>query len=331
MVGAVIAIIACLFCHWSLAVEGVVVALEAPLLRAAKTDALVVQRFRKGDVVSFPKDQISGDPLFYRTFDRNGRPAYMLKRHVKLITNDERESDWPINSFDPDLTDYRIREPLPAGYPFKRKKKRRGVVVLGPVLTAEQTYQFAHAPRSVEAVSPMQLLLQYTKENPFGPRESERESRFYFGGFVRLIFGGGTLSEFSSGDTAEESAFQLGLGPLVSYDLFRRDKDRLIVTGAIGVNLINSYFVQLNGGDGEGRLFKAEAPDLAPTFSFLYQRQRVLGNLDLMAGLSGNLVFPQELHSEGVTQSGILWENQSSIKRSLFIDWALALGIQYSL
>ena len=329
-VGRGVGVLACLFCLCSEAIEGVVVVLEAPLFKAPQMDALVVQRFRKGDVISLPEDFVSEDPLFYRVLDRNGRSAYMLERHVKLVTNDERESDWPINSFDPDLTDYRFKGSLPARYPFKRKKKERFAITWGPTLTEEQTYQFAEGPQSVEVSSSMQFFLQYTRENPFAPIEDERESRFYFGGFARFIFGGGVRSQFNSGDTAEESAFGFALGPLASYDLFRRDENRFVVWGGIGVNIVNSHSVQLSGEE-EGHIFKAKGIGLAPTFSFLYRRQRFAGLFDLMAGLSGDLVLPREMHSQEPVGDSPLLGSRTSFKQELFIHWSLSLGIQRSL
>ena len=103
--------------------------LESPLFQRPQIDSLIVQRFRKGEIVTLSPIENS---LFHQTVDRNGGVAYILKKHIKLITNDDRESEQPIQSFQPDLTDYRIEEPLPEGHPLPAKNGIPGFHFLRP-------------------------------------------------------------------------------------------------------------------------------------------------------------------------------------------------------
>ena len=108
-----------------LALEGMIVVLEAPLFQAPFRESLIIQHSRKGDMmILYP----SKESNFHRTIDRNGHEAYVLKKHLKLITNDEEELADTLASFQPDLTDYRIQEPLPENFPFPQKIKYRGAL-----------------------------------------------------------------------------------------------------------------------------------------------------------------------------------------------------------
>ena len=309
------------FCHPCLGLEGVVMTFEAPLFQRPHTDATIVQRLHKGDLADLHQGDQAQDPDFYQTTDRNGHPAYLLKRHIKLITSDEREFEQPITSFGPDLTDYRLQEPLPKGYPFKQKPKSRTLVAINWALPEAQTYPYSQAPLYTNGQYRVQLYLQHIREAIL----DQYRPRLYFGGFFRFS-SGELVAQFANGEEARESSTSLTLGPLLSYDLFRQEEHRLVLSGGIGVDLINSYQVQIQD---ESRPFQKIT--VTPLFSFQYQHILLQEKLDLLLGVTCHLILPQKLNSNGPTQNNPLWKGQKAFRRDMFIDLAISVGFQYSL
>ena len=300
------------------ALEGIIVSFEAPLFQKPHPRAPIIQRFRRGAILTLHK-QTETD-LFYQTTDRNGRAAYILKKHIKLITGDALELESPMISFAPDLTDYRIKEPLPKNYPFKPLKKYRSAAAFSLSFPKTQAYQYAQGPQTINSSRQTQFSLQWSKEAAL----DERSPRLYFGGFLRFSYEWLHLT-FPTSEQAWESSVLLSLGPLLSYDLLRAHRHRLVLLGGIGVDLINYYQVQIQD---DVQLFKAIS--LTPMLSFQYQRKEVFKGLDLTIGPTVHLILLQKFKSSRGPYNGALWGQQRSFKRNLAIGLTLNLGLQFN-
>ena len=152
----------------------------------------------------------------------------------------------------------------------------------------------------------------------------ERNPRLYYGGFFRLFYGTKEV-QFSSGETAYERSILLTLGPILTYDLFRKDQNRFVLSGGMGIDLINTYLVEIGN---EHHIFRGMT--LGPLFSFQYQLTKILGKIDFVIGPTAHLILFQKLKSDRVQQNNPLWNNQRQFQRDLFIDLALSAGLQYS-
>ena len=320
--------------------EGVVVTLEAPLFSQPEADARIVQRLRQGDVIVLhlrhdrsgrgaaatsemlpPQASHSLGDGFYQTTDRNGRRAYVMSRHIKLITQDQREQMQPMASFKPDITDYRIPEPLPQGYPLRQKIGRyRGQISLGPGSYEIQTYSYRHAPQGATSYPKIQLLLQETRQLFV----DDVTSRLHIGGLFQWVHGR-SRAHFSNGYQAKETSTRLTLGPILAYDLWRSDGYRLVFSGGLGVDLINRYLVII---DDESHRF--EGITLTPIFSLQLHQKNVWKNVDLVLGSTFNLLAFQQLRTQAPQLDGPFWGNQKVFKRDFLLDLALLAGLQYT-
>ena len=312
--------------QYSLAREGVVVTLEAPLFRLPQTDSPIIQRLHKNQVISLHQqdpddDEEDEQETFYQTTDRNGRTAFVLSKHIKLITADENEDERPMTSFDLDQTDYRMREPLPKNYPFQRPKQYRMLMAFGQALGKGQTYQYGQNPRMLDSSLNTQLWLRFTRE--IITKKAE-EPRLYFGGLFRLSFGQSS-AQFVEEEAALESYLTLTLGPTLSYDLFRNERgDRVAISGGIGIDLIDSHRVQIAE---ESHLFQGLG--LGLFFSFQYRRKHIMKHWDLVLAPYSYLNLPRELKSNSSKQENLLWKSQGTMQQSASIELGGLIGLQY--
>jgi hypothetical protein len=239
---------------------GVVTVLEAPLFREPDQYSKVIQYVRKGKEIYlhptdyerltferenietniakyqekypdqlFTKDKVylpEEDFLFYKTIDNEGRVAYILREHVILRTNDSREKlEEPIS---PDPTEYRIEEPLPATYPFMYKADFRGHYSLMTGRLNGAVYDYT------EPIQNTGFDLQYGIDIVgTWPVAFDKSERFYFG--AQFIYLQSQTTVLTDSFEANESVSTASLGPIMTYDMFRK-KDWL-VTGHLGLLL----------------------------------------------------------------------------------------------
>ena len=149
----IITLLLIIFINSAMAIDAEVIVLEAPLLAAPDQSARTLQRVRKGKKLFINSNQLNnsqwqmnynvdsnGEPLpqnkentlFLKTLTTAGEDAWISKKFVKVIYNDEREDQLQMNpyaSYDP--TDYRIEEPLPDTYPLIDPRKARAYMSFG--------------------------------------------------------------------------------------------------------------------------------------------------------------------------------------------------------
>lgn len=329
--------------------EGMVSVLEAPLFKSPSRDSKIMQYARKGDRVYIhpvvlidrkaygdlpagvslgtknPEDPFSltedienfhDGSDFVLTKDNQGRDAWMLREHVHIWYADAREKHQ--RTVTPDNTDYRLLEPLPKGYPLARLKKVRGdfQFSIGSPLTSSYTYN-----ERVKAEG-------YSNQFEFNGqllkvRESDLSGRWYTGAILTIR----TASNDFELQTrrAREDWVRLGGGISLSYDPWRSDKARITVKSmgllypftqasltqqefATGVKETRSYF-----GWNTGARLEAQ-----------YVRIQLVGDLDFIAGVWGEVESPIELQAKTATNRPQWWGRGDNDKFNTSISYTFA-------
>jgi hypothetical protein len=323
-------------------IPAMVIVLEAPLLARPDWRAPVLQNKRKGDHIILSAGQIpkagyeqgvaenyywkkkgltSEHPAFWETLDRNGNTAYIPKKYVKIIFTDERELQTSVAPFGKDPTDYRLSEPLPDTYPFYESDRRRAVVNLlyGPSVKANYAYSGNFQREEFQAHRGVQLM--YLKSVSFDPLE-----RFFFGGLLQ-ISADQTLITFDNDNRAREERAVLGLGPYLSYDVYRDHKN--IFTLGAGLNLQwNRHLIAAvsRAGNFEERFFNGLS--LRPKLQANYQRRKVFPNVNFVAGIEIESNLPYSLEPSTAPQLQNYWNpNNDTVDVPIGAHFALLIGL----
>jgi len=160
------------------AYDGIIIVLEAPLLKSPSMRSTVLQVIRKGEKVYVPREYATpGDmPEFIPTFDRAGNRAYVPSRYVKVVTGTTAENHQSIRYAGNDPTDYRIEEPIPKTYPFEDRNFLRAsaAFIVGNNTTA--AYGYNSPFNSQEFRADMGGRIAITRKVAF-----DKYDRFYFG------------------------------------------------------------------------------------------------------------------------------------------------------
>lgn len=329
--------------------EAEVVVLEAPVFRIQNAKSQVVQYLRKGEVIRLHPIHDIGNPLevnyvfytnvmgsnelvdlekyfideekripFYKTIDRNGRPAFVLKQHIKPIYNDIREYKKLVSNYLPDQTDYRIQEPLPKGYPIFQPRGFESSFLLGVGLASSYQYQYANSPNSSN-----DQMSQYFTMNSFKQADDEVDSRLSYGFEIAVAYFK-RITNFANGETGQESLTNFGIGPGLSYDFYRGDKNLLSFQGSIILNLINQYQVRVGT---EKQKFKDFT--LVPTLKTIYRRRKIIKDFDFTMGPQARVIFPGQLSlSEGSIDDNL--QDISAFEKDLAVELSFMFGITNS-
>ncbi len=329
--------------------EGEVVVLEAPAFRIQNSKAKVIQYFRKGEKVKlhpihdisnpwsrnyvfFTNVQGSNELVdlerflidqekriaFYKTIDRNGKPAYILKDHVKPIYNDIREYQRLVRNYLPDQTDYRIEEPLPSGYPLIQESGYRSSFIYGVGLPSNYDYSYTAPPTAAKDDISHNFLIGVWKQG-----DPQLDSRLYYGmEFFSSYFRKDT--SFANEANGKESNQLMGIGPALNYDVFRRDDYRLSFQGSLIFNFTDNLRIRVQD---QFQYFKNYS--LTPVFKFFYQRINVIENFDFMMGPVVRVQLPRKLRLEEESLGENL-SNRLSYQKNLAADLSFVIGFQNS-
>lgn len=328
---------------------GVITVLEAPIQLNPRLNSKVIQYARKGDQIYIPSkyflenqvDKILAPSYrqghkyntelwqrenlsYFEVMDNNGRKAYILKDHVKLIYNDEREFNEPINAYDKDPTDYRIAEPLQKDFPFVvNETYRSGLdVTYGPNMKTGYQYNVS----STEAILKNRIgaRFYYLKNANW-----DKQNRFYFGG-VAHWWTSSAEYYLTDGRSSVESTTQAGIGPHISYDLWRRERFRITSEGSLIFSYTNRVVSQESTflDSSEERTFSGLSlmPKLATTFSI----RNVVPGLDLVTGIEVQAYIPHRLTSGEGDENSVLWNSSSNDQIDIPFNayWNVFLGFR---
>lgn len=326
----------------ALALEAVVTVLETPMFKYKSYDAPVVQYLRKGDVIKvhpslandrdmdkYAPDQkkleelrdrliespeYNQDPIFrgkvdmtsyledefIPTLDRQGNTVYVLSSHIYVYFNDKRELEQKIIANDP--TDYRLEEPLPKKYPLKTPVGLRGQLLFGLSQPSYESYDYPDDIKTKGYTSPADLSLTFLKVAP-----GNYKDRLFIGGTLGFRY---SKNEFTFEDkrVSEETGLKLGIGPTISYDAFKGEKNRVNLSGTIMVNLIDRLYIsqKLNSVQ-DNREYVAYS--VAPRINIQYHRKDIYENLDFVLGTSMEMGAATNYRAKTAGSETSWWQN----------------------
>lgn len=311
------------------AYEGIVIVLEAPLLKEEKLNSTVLQVLRKGSTVYIPNEIIDRPadanslPKFIQTYDRVGNTAFILSKYIKIITNEINENEMPITLLEGDPTDYRIEEPIPLTYPFSDSTFLRASFswTIGSNIKAPYDY---NSPFFKQTFSPETgVKLAVTRKIIF-----DNYDRYYFG-IVSAISSVGNSVEFINSNFAKEKRSLLKIGPIITFDSFKTDKLRFTLGTGFTYNYHKST-IQLSDslGNSEQQIFSGYS--LAPFLSSIVQVTNLMPLTDIILGSDFNLFLPHSQKAHDQVSLPVLWGTDTTDKISSGFKFQVAffLGIQ---
>lgn len=304
------------------AYDGIIIVLEAPLLRAPDLKSPVLQTLRKGQRVYVPREAFDSGvlPEFIPTFDRAGNRAYIPAKYVKVISGTVDENRQPINITGHDPTDYRLEEPIPRTYPFEEHS----------FLRASLSWLMANNTKSPYAYNSEFDKQNYSTE--MGGRlvltrkvDHDKYDRFYFG-MIGLVTSAKNSIEFANNNTAEESRSIIRVGPWFTYDAFKNEKYRLALGTGFTFNYHRSLIFVDSEREAEERIFSGFS--LAPMTSTTLQVNDVFPNTDLIGGVDFSLFLPHSVKTTDVPVNPALWGEDDQIDSGLKPQVSLFFGVQ---
>lgn len=310
------------------AIEGVVAVLEAPLFAIPNEQSKVIQYHRKGALIYIhsagPHPESVDTSFFHKTIARNGKVAYVLKKHIILKTKDSQEFDQAM--IEHDDTDYRLQEPLREGYPFFQKSGYKGLSQLAIGRSHFQAYPFTQNTEQTTANLSSEFSFIWSKL-----RKVESHSRFFFG----VIFSFGTASidyTLKAGEARQEQT-RLGVGPLASYDLLRNKNYGLNIYFSIQAALIDKMDLTVQdteSGSSEQRAYNANFP-FSGLLGMNYQFYKAFYVFDTVVGSNVRLNLPRNYQAQGTAKQTVLWnstEQSDSFYQPLNNEINFYLGLQ---
>jgi hypothetical protein len=256
--------------------------------------------------------------------DKNGRKAYILKDHVKLVYNDEREFEEPINAYKKDPTDYRIQEPIPKNFPFVvNEMYRSGLdVTYGPNM--KMAYQYNVSSIQATLSNRLGARFYYLKNANW-----DKQNRFYFGGLAQWSSSSAEY-DLTAGRSSAETTKQIGVGPHISYDLWRKERFRITSEGSLILSYTSRFVSQADANleQTEEKTFTGLSlmPKLATTLSF----RNITPGIDLVTGIEVQAYVPHKLTSNESSADSSLWNSASNDQIDIPFNayWNVFVGIR---
>jgi hypothetical protein len=341
--------------------EAVVTVLETPLFDSKNYEAQVVQYLRKGDVIKIhpsigndkemdkfsPKPEklselkerykknleYEQDPLFkgeeestfnisdefIPTLDRRGHRAYVLSSHIYVFFDDSRELNQKISQKDP--TDYRLKEPLPTNYPFKKTTGLRNQFIMGITQPYNHSYDYPDKFKAKGFNSPLDLNYTYLKLAP-----GDYNNRLFIGGTFNFRHHKNTYL-FYDDRTSEETAFRFGIGPTISYDAFKGEKNRVNLSHTILINFFEQFEIKQDEYDKR----RYTGNSVAGLISTQYHRKNILtSDIDFVAGTSIELNSGTKYEAKNAGSNSSWWQNTGNdqFKTGLSYHFSAFVGLQ---
>lgn len=303
--------------------NGMVMVLEAPLLKSPSTNSPVLQVKRRGKIIYVNPSSIRDEETkFYKTLTRDGQDAYIEKRFVKIFFHTVRELEQPLLSMKKDPTDYRLSEPLLEGYPISSNKTLLSSFALHYGTTEKTNYQYPNLVEKESFSSAIGASFNFLKRANY-----DKTNRFYYGIQTSFL---NQKSEFilPGNQYSSESQANIGLGPMVSYAFYRNETYDLRLQGGFQYNWIRRLVSQEAGETAEERLFSGY--NISSNMELLIQRKGVFKSdrLRFSGGIRANANLPYTLSSATPIEISELWnEQQDTISQSLSITATIFFGI----
>lgn len=328
-----------IFVHHSYALEGIITVLEAPLFDSPSKNSKILEYKRKGDLVylhskyqldyqwqqNYPIKNNSPEetelPDYLLTVDSAGQDAYLKREHVYLIYEDQRELSQDQNF--KDMTDYRLKEPLPKNYPFKNVQGIRGWLAFSIHQPSQNNYAY---PERIKAEG---YSYQYELEGSFLKNWQRFESgRVYYG--INFLFKRFTNEFRLETRNTEESWTKFGLGPSFTYDILKQ-KDRglsFILTPVFYYTHLSVFQQLKNSSLNEQRDYTAFS--VALRTSAMYRFENIIDNVDFFTSLILEFEGAQSFKSKQTSQNTSWWNpaNQDGHQSENSLSVGLQFGVQ---
>ncbi|MFA6238907.1 MAG: hypothetical protein WC635_16335 [Bacteriovorax sp.] len=311
------------------AYDGIIIVLEAPLLKEPSLNSVVLQTLRKGSRVYVPNEignLLSQDepmPEFIQTYDRVGNIAYIPTRYIKLITHEVSENKMPISYQGADPTDYRLEEPIPSTYPFDDNSYIRASLSYSIANNIKSPYDYdSHfSEQTFPNETGVKLVLSRRVE-------FDNYDRYYFG-FVGAINTTNNETLFLNGNVAQENRSVIKLGPILTFDAYKAEKLRLTIGTGFTYNYHKSLMTVRDGlANSEQRIFSGYS--LSPFTNTMLQFVNVFPHTDFIMGADLNLYLPHTQTTKDEITFPQLWgENApTQIQAGMKPQVAFFLGFQ---
>jgi hypothetical protein len=234
---------------------------------------------------------------FILTKDKQGRDAWMLREHVHVFYEDQREHAQKDPY--PDPTDYRLLEPLPETYPLVRNELLRGGLAFSMGSPYVRTYPYNEKIKAEATGNQLEVHGQLSRQLKFDER-----GRWFGGGMftVRTSQNRYTLETRRS----DEQWTRIGGGGHMTYDAWRTDDQRITLTGSLIVYPFSQASIsQSMGGVEESRNFTGW--NLGGRTGAQWQYLRLIGELDFVLGVWGELESPMQMQAKTSTNRPQWW------------------------
>lgn len=280
----------------SFALDAVVTVLEAPLFKKKDVNSFVVQYKRKGEILKLhpsldddlrydhlkPKQVLEDEKFAYNedefipTFDRLGNLAYVLRDHIYIYFEDEREKNQIALKKDP--TDYRLQESLPEGYPLLKKAGYRGQVYLSIYQPNNESYPYPSDVKNEGYTLPLGVTFNFLRRASY-----DIQDRLYFGLTASFAT---HKNEFilTSNRQVEETSYKFGIGPVISYDAYKATNRRITIMTSILVNLFHQYDITQKDRNNQSESRSYRGYSFTPRLSALYTFMEVFPQTDIFLG-----------------------------------------------
>lgn len=348
----------------ALALDAVIIVLEAPFFREPDLDSKVVQYKRKGDIITIhpsvgntdkfnhlsPEQkklnivrrklkktpEWNEDPMFkgdiddvfslqddfIAVLDRQGKRAYVMKEHIYVYFNDTRE--FVQNPYPKDETDYRLEEPLPKNYQRKSVTGYRGQFLFGVTQPYIESYPYLSPAKTKGYSSPVDFSLTLLRE-----AGDKKNDRFYFGATGNIRHYRNTFT-FQSGAESTEENFRFGIGPYISYDAFKGEKNRVNIYTSINTYLLNFTTINQTISNGNKDSRRYQAFTLSPRIGLQYHRKSIFPEIDFVAGTGLEMEAPSTYYAQNGAKLEGIWKNPGNDRFQTRFVWNVGafIGVQ---
>lgn len=259
---------------------------------------------------------------FVLTKDGLGRDAWVLRKHVRVWYEDERE----FQQLDPrpDPTDYRLREPLPPSYPFQSVAGARGWAQFSLGSPWIRNYPYREKIQSESYGRQLEFALAFQWRRP-----SDLTDRVYVGWMLSVR---NSESDYTlETRQTHEQWSRVGTGPILSYDPYRDEDNRITMYFApLFYPYARAIVAQNDDTKGDSRQYWGW--NASGRFGVQYSRIELFPSVDLILGVWSELEAPFSMRAQTRAKVPSWWAQDKGDKFNTGFTYTLAgqVGLQTS-